>query len=254
MKIDLNCDAGESFGTYNLGEDSLAVPLVTSVNIACGFHASDPSNMHKSVKLAKDNNVAVGAHPSFPDLVGFGRRVMNLTADEIKADMIYQIGALKGFCQAEGVALQHVKAHGALYNVAEKDLTVATAIAEAIKAVDGNLIMICMSNSAMVEAAKNTGIRYVEEFFADRAYTKEGNLVSRKLDGAVIHDEDMIAERVLKMIKQHTVTSIDGNDIKINAQTICVHGDTAGAVDIISKICEKLKAEGVELEAFGKWI
>ena len=254
MKIDLNCDTGESFGTYRLGEDELVMPMVTSVNIACGFHASDPSNIWKSIKLAKKYNVAVGAHPSFPDLVGFGRRVMNLSPDEIKADMIYQIGAMKGFCQAEGIVLQHVKAHGALYNVAEKDVSAATAIAEAIKAVDEKLVMVCMTNSAMVEAAKAVGIRYVEEFFADRAYTKEGNLVSRKLDGAVIHDENMIADRVMKMIKDKSVTSIEGNDIKLDAQTICVHGDTAGAVAIIKKISDRLKAEGVQTEAFGKWI
>lgn len=254
MKIDLNCDTGESFGTYLLGEDELVMPLVTSVNIACGFHASDPSNIWKSIKLAKKYNVAVGAHPSFPDLVGFGRRVMNLSSDEIKADMIYQIGALKAFCQAEKIKLQHVKAHGALYNVAEKDIASAAAIAEAIKAVDDELIMVCMTNSAMVDAAKNIGLRYVEEFFADRAYTGEGNLVSRKLGGAVIHDENIIAGRVIKMIKEKSVTSIEGNDIKLNAQTICVHGDTAGAVAIIKKISEQLKKENIQTEAFGKWI
>lgn len=252
MKIDLNCDSGENFGSYQLGEDAAVMPFVTSVNIACGFHASDPENIWKAVKLAKKNDVAVGAHPSFPDLVGFGRRVMNLTPEEIKADVIYQIGAIQAFCQVEEIKLQHVKVHGALYNIAEKDLNVALAISEAIKAVDESLIMVCMSNSAMIEAAKKTGIKYVEEFFADRAYTSEGRLVSRKEAGSVIHDTKQIIDRVLKMVKEKKVQTITGSEIDINAQTICVHGDTMGAVEIIKGICGKLKAEGIALEAFGK--
>lgn len=254
MKIDLNCDTGESFGVYSLGEDAAVMPLVTSVNIACGFHASDASNIWKAVKLAKQYGVAIGAHPSFPDLVGFGRRVMNATFEEIKADIIYQVGAVDAFCKAEGLSLQHVKAHGALYNIAEKDLQVALAISEGIKAVDENLIMVCMSNSAMVEAAKQTKLRYVEEFFADRAYTDEGRLVSRKEQGAVIHDVAEVSRRVLKMVKENKVTSINGKEVDISAQTICVHGDTLGAVEMIKCICENLAAENIALESFGKWL
>jgi len=251
-RIDLNCDMGESYGVYTLGFDQDAMPHVTSINVACGFHASDPVNMMKTVKLAKKYGVAVGAHPSFPDLVGFGRRVMAASLEEIKADVIYQIGALWGFCLAEGVKMQHVKVHGALYNVAEKDVAVATAIAEAIKVVDPGLYMLCLANSSMVTGAKNAGVKYVEEAFADRAYTAQGNLVSRKQEGAVIHDVDLVAERVLSMVKNGSVTAIDGTEVPINAQTICVHGDTPGAVAMIKKIREKLDQDGVTVKAFGQ--
>ncbi|MDT8900992.1 LamB/YcsF family protein [Anaeroselena agilis] len=251
-RIDLNCDMGESYGVYTLGFDQDAMPHVTSINVACGFHASDPVNMMKTVKLAKKYGVAVGAHPSFPDLVGFGRRVMAASLEEIKADVTYQIGALWAFCLAEGVKMQHVKVHGALYNVAEKDLSVATAIAEAIKAVDPDLYMLCLANSSMVTGAKNAGVKYVEEAFADRAYTAQGNLVSRKQEGAVIHDVDAVAERVLSMVKTGSVTAIDGAKVPINAQTICVHGDTPGAVAMIKRIREKLDHAGVTVKAFGQ--
>ncbi len=251
-RIDLNCDMGESYGVYTLGFDQDAMPHVTSINVACGFHASDPVNMMKTVKLAKKYGVAVGAHPSFPDLVGFGRRVMAASLEEIKADVTYQIGALWAFCLAEGVKMQHVKVHGALYNVAEKDVAVATAIAEAIKAVDPGLFMLCLANSSMVAGAKNAGVKYVEEAFADRAYTAQGNLVSRKQEGAVIHDVDLVAKRVLSMVKNGSVTAIDGTEVPINAQTICVHGDTPGAVAMIKKIREKLDQDGVTVKAFGQ--
>ena len=254
MKIDLNCDIGESFSIYRLGEDETVMPLITSANIACGFHASDPSNIWQAVKLAKKNGVAVGAHPSYPDLVGFGRRAMNASFEEIKADVIYQVGAVQSFCKAEGVKLQHVKAHGALYNVAAKEMQTALAISEGVKAVDEKLIMVCMSNSVMVEAAKQTKLSYVEEFFADRAYTDEGRLVARTEQGAVIHNIEAVTMRALKMVKENKVTSINGKEICINAQTICVHSDTLGAVEIIKNICEKLQAESIELEAFGKWL
>jgi UPF0271 protein len=252
MRIDLNCDMGESFGTYTLGYDAEAMPYVTSINVACGFHASDPGNMYRTVKLAKQHGVAIGAHPSYPDLVGFGRRVLAASPDEVKADVIYQIGALLGFCKAEGVTMQHVKPHGALYNVAEKDIVIATAIAEAIKAVDPNLYMLCLAGSTMVQAAKNVGIPYVEEAFADRAYTNTGNLVSRKQAGAVIHDVNSVADRVLMMVTEKKVISIDGAEVPIDAQTVCVHGDTPGAVDMIKAIRAKLDAAGVALKAFSK--
>lgn len=252
LRIDLNCDMGESFGDWTLGCDAEAAPYVTSINAACGFHASDPITMRRTVRLAKRHGVAVGAHPGFRDLVGFGRRAVAATAEEIEADVVYQIGALLGFCRSEGVSLQHVKAHGALYNLAEKDVTVASAIAEAIKAVDPSLYMLCLAGSVMVEAAKRTGLKYVEEAFADRAYTPEGNLVSRKLPGAVIHDVDEVAERVLLMVKEKKVLSIEGTEVPIAAQTVCVHGDTPGAVDMIKKIRARLEAAGVELRAFGR--
>lgn len=251
-RIDLNCDMGESFGMYKLGYDEQAMPFVTSINVACGFHASDPSNMYKTVQLAKKYGAAVGAHPAYPDLVGFGRRVLAATPEEIKADVMYQIGALAAFCKAEGVKMQHVKVHGALYNVAAKDLAVATAIAEAIKAVNPDLYMLCLNNSLMVKAAQDAGVKYVEEAFADRAYTAAGTLVPRKQSGSVIHDVHAVAERVLGMAKEQKVTAIDGTVVPINAQTICVHGDTPGAVDMIKAIRTKLEAEGIEFKAFGQ--
>ncbi|MFQ3621574.1 MAG: 5-oxoprolinase subunit PxpA, partial [Spirochaetales bacterium] len=192
FRIDLNCDMGEGFGVYTLGYDEEALPYVTSINAACGFHASDPQGMRKIVRLAKKHGVAVGAHPGFPDLVGFGRRELAATPQEIEADVLYQIGALWAFCRAEGIPLQHVKAHGALYNRAEKDIEVALAIARAIRAIDSNLYMVCLARSPMVEAAKQVGIPYVEEAFADRAYTAQGTLVSRKIEGSVLQDEDAV--------------------------------------------------------------
>ena len=251
MIMDLNCDMGESFGTYELGYDELAMPYVTSINVACGFHASDPDNMAKTVLLAKKHGVAVGAHPGYPDLVGFGRRSMALTPEEVKNAVIYQIGALDAFCKAAGVRLQHVKVHGALYNNAEKDLTVATAIAKAIKAVDPSLYMLCLANSQMGVAAKQEGVPFVEEAFADRAYTEEGSLVSRKVEGSVIHDINEVVTRVVRMVTEKTVVAITGKVIPIQAQTICVHGDTPGAVDMVKAIRAALEKEKVKLRAFG---
>jgi UPF0271 protein len=252
LTIDLNCDMGESFGVYNLGYDDQAMPYVTSINVACGFHASDPSNMVKTVRLAKKFGVAIGAHPSFPDLVGFGRRFMAASVEEIKADVLYQIGALMAICQVEGLTLQHVKAHGALYNAAAKDITVGKAIAEAIRALDPNLYMLCLSNSTMVTAAQAVGVKYVEESFADRAYTSQGTLVPRTQEGSVFHDVDAVAARVLSMVKEKKVIGIDGTVVPIHSQTVCVHGDTPGAVDMIKTIRKKLEEEKIFLKAFGK--
>ena len=252
LAIDLNCDMGESYGVYTLGYDEEAMPYVTSINVACGFHASDPSNMLKTVKLAKKHGIAIGAHPAFPDLVGFGRRYMAASMEEIKADVMYQIGALWALCKSEGVTMQHVKVHGALYNAAEKDIKVGIAIAQAIKAVDENLYMVCLGKSLMVEAAKTVGIPYVEEAFADRAYTQEGTLVPRKQAGAVIHDVNEVAERVLSMVKDKTIKSIDGTIVPISAQTVCVHGDTPGAITMIKTIREILDQQGIQTKAFGK--
>ncbi|MFA6506457.1 MAG: 5-oxoprolinase subunit PxpA [Treponemataceae bacterium] len=251
INIDLNCDMGESFGEWKLGFDEEAMPFVSSVNIACGFHASDPLTIRKTVVLAKRYGVAVGAHPGFHDLVGFGRRRITATPAEIQADVIYQIGAVLGFCRAEGVPLQHVKVHGALYNMAEKDFAVASAIAEAIKAVDPKLYMLCLANSAMTEAAKQTGIPFVEEAFADRAYNADGTLVSSRLPGAVLHDAQSIAERVLTMAKKKTTIAIDGTEIPILAQTICVHGDNPDAVVMVRTIRKRLEQEGIRVAPFG---
>ena len=252
MRIDLNCDMGESFGVYTLGFDEEVMPFVTSINVACGFHASDPGNMLYTVRLAKKYNVAVGAHPSFPDLVGFGRRNMGASPEEIKADTIYQIGALWAICQSEGMKLQHVKPHGALYNMAATDIRIASAIAEAIQSVDPGVFMVCLGKSQMVEAAKKDGVKYVEEAFADRAYTNEGTLVPRSKPGAVIHDINLVAERVLSMVKHQKITSIDGVEVPIVAQTICVHGDTPGAVEMIKLIRNRLDQDSIVVGPFGQ--
>jgi 5-oxoprolinase (ATP-hydrolysing) subunit A len=251
LSVDLNCDIGEGFGVYANANDEQVMPYITSANVACGFHASDPSNMLKTVELAVRHGVAIGAHPSYPDLVGFGRRELNSTPEEISADVTYQIGALWAFCRREGTRLQHVKAHGALYNKAADDRSVADAIAMAIKSVDPELIMVCLSNSAMVTAAQEAGIPYVEEVFADRAYTRQGRLVPRSRDGAVLHDPEIIAQRALKMVSEGTVTSVDGAEIPIKAQTICVHGDTLGSLEMIKAIRSRLEQGGVALKAFG---
>jgi len=250
MRIDLNCDMGESFGVYTLGHDETAMPYVTSINVACGFHASDPNNIVHTIKKAKKYNLAIGAHPSFPDLVGFGRRAMAASHEEIYADVVYQIGALMGVCKTEGLTLQHVKPHGALYNMAEKDSKVAAAIAKAIKEVDPNLYMVCSCGSMMVQGAQAVGVKYVEEAFADRAYTKEGTLVPRREQGAVIHDPQAVADRVLTMIMNEKVQTIDGFDVVLKPQTICVHGDTPGAVDMIKAIRTRLVQDGIIVRAF----
>jgi UPF0271 protein len=251
MKFDLNCDMGESYGAWTMGFDAEAMPLVTSVNIACGFHASDPVNMARTVALAKKHGVAVGAHPGYHDLVGFGRRQIAQSREEIKADVMYQIGALLAFCGSDKVPLQHVKAHGALYNLAATDQGVASAIAEAIKAVDPSLFMLCLANSAMTAAAREAGIPYMEEAFADRAYASDGSLVPRGRPGALILDADIIAERVLLMAREKKAIAIDGREIRVDAGTVCVHGDTPGAVSIIRAVRSRLEEEGIELTAFG---
>lgn len=249
MKIDLNCDCGESFGNYKLGLDEKIVKYVSSVNIACGFHAGDPLVMNKTVQLAKENSVAVGAHPGFPDLVGFGRRNMNVSLSELKAMIQYQLGALNAFCKINGISLQHVKPHGAMYNMACVDEKVALAIAESIAEFDGNLILLGMSGSKMLKAAEIVGLKSKNEVFADRAYNDDGTLVSRSLSGAVIKDENLAIERVIQMVKTHTVTSINGKTIEVNPDSICVHGDNEKAVDFLFKIKSELEYQGIKISA-----
>ena len=250
MTIDLNCDLGEGFGVHGPGLDEQVMPLISSANVACGFHASDPGTMHRTVALAKRYGVAVGAHPSFPDLVGFGRRHMAASPDEIRDDVIYQVGALRAFCAAEGVPLVHVKPHGALYNAAAKDLPTAVAVAEAVKAVDAGLWLVCLSGSAQVEAARITGLRFVEEVFADRAYTRDGKLAPRGTPGAVIHDVGVVEERAARMAREGRVRTVDGSDLALNAATICVHGDTPDAVALLRAVRGRLERDGIRVRAF----
>ena len=246
-KVDLNSDLGESFGAYKMGCDELVIPLVTSANVACGYHASDPVVMSKTIAMAKEAGIQVGAHPGFPDLMGFGRRQMAVSPDEAYAYTLYQLGALDAFCRANGVKLQHVKPHGAMYNQAGKDYTLAKAICEAIAAYDKELIVLALSGGELVRAAKDTGLRVAKEVFADRAYEEDGSLVNRKKPGAMITDEDEAVARVVRMVKEQKVTAITGKDIDIQADSICVHGDGPKALAFVEKIRAALKAEGVEI-------
>jgi len=247
QKIDLNCDLGESFGAYTIGMDSEVIPFITSANIACGFHASDPLVMSDTVMLCKARGVAVGAHPGFPDLMGFGRRNMDVSPAEVKAYIIYQIGALAAFCTANGVRLSHVKPHGALYNMAGKDIALARAICEGIQSVDPSLILLGLSGSKMLEAAEELGLKAAREVFADRGYEEDGSLVKRGKPGAMITDEDEAIARVIRMVKDRKVKAITGKDINIQADSVCVHGDGAKALEFVQKIGKALIDAGISL-------
>ncbi|MDO4514500.1 MAG: 5-oxoprolinase subunit PxpA [Lachnospiraceae bacterium] len=247
FKIDLNCDLGESFGAYTIGSDKAVIPHISSANVACGYHASDPVVMEETVAMAAKYGVAVGAHPGFPDLMGFGRRQLMITPAEAKAYVMYQIGALSAFCTAAGIRLQHVKPHGALYNMAGKDYALAKAICEGIKAVDETLIMSVLSGSQMQRAAADTGLKYAREVFADRGYQADGSLVPRGQAGAMITEEEEAISRVIRMIKEHKVTAVDGTDVAIVPDTVCVHGDGEKAVLFVKKLGEAFKKEGIEI-------
>lgn len=245
VKVDLNCDLGESFGNYKCGLDEEVIKYISSANIACGFHASDPLVMAKTVAMAKEYGVSAGAHPGYPDLVGFGRRNMNIAPKEVKAMVQYQVGALMAFCKANGIKMQHVKPHGAMYNMAGKDEALAAAICEGIYEVDPELILLGLSGSQMLIAAKKTGLKSAKEVFADRAYEEDGSLVARTKEGAVITDEEIAINRVISMVKHGRVTAITGKEIAVEADSICVHGDGVKAVEFVKKISERLKEEGV---------
>ena len=246
-RVDLNSDLGESFGRYTLGMDDKIIPLITSANVACGYHASDPVVMEKTVSMAREAGIRVGAHPGFPDLMGFGRRNMAVSPAEAKAYVMYQLGALEGFCRAKGVRLQHVKPHGALYNMAAKDYELSRAICEAIYEFDKNLIVLALSGGELARAAKDMGLRTALEVFADRSYEEDGTLVNRRKDGAMITDEDDAIARVVRMVKEKKVTAITGKDIPIQADSVCVHGDGAKALAFVERIRKALTEEGVEI-------
>jgi 5-oxoprolinase (ATP-hydrolysing) subunit A len=251
MQVDLNSDVGESFGTYTLGQDPTLVPHVTSANVACGFHAGDPGVMRATVALAKQHGVAVGAHPGFPDLVGFGRRDLHATPREVEDFVVYQIGALAAIAAAQGVRLQHVKPHGALFNMAVRDVSLADAIARATASVDRSLILFGLPGSELVRAGERAGLRTACEAFADRAYEPDGTLVSRRLPGAVIHDAGAVEARVVRMAAERTVVAVDGSVVGLEIDTICVHGDTRGAADLAARIRRALEAAGVSVKAVG---
>ena len=225
-RIDLNSDLGESFGRYTLVLDDQIIPLVSSANIACGQHAGDPVVMRKTVGMAKDAGIAIGAHPGYPDLQGFGRRDMHLSPDEAYSYMLYQIGALQAFCSAQGVQLAHVKPHGQLYNHAAIDSELAAALAQAVRDVDPKLVLVGLANSALVDEGRKLGLVTAEEFFADRNYTDEGRLVSRNDPAALIRDEEHAIERVKNAIREGAVLSVTGKLVDLHPDTLCVHGDS----------------------------
>lgn len=250
--IDLNSDLGESYGAYKMGRDGDIIPLVSSANVACGFHAGDPDVMAKTVALCKENGAAVGAHPGFPDLVGFGRRNMNVSPAEAKNMIIYQVGALDAFCKAAGVKLQHVKPHGALYNMAAKDASLARAICEGIYAYDPSLIILGLANSEMIAQAKEIGLPYASEVFADRAYEDDGTLVARTKPGAMIKDEDEAVNRVIGMVKNKTVKTVSGKEIEICPDSVCVHGDSEKALLFVEKIRRAFENEGIKVRSISE--
>lgn len=252
--VDLNSDLGESFGRYTIGNDDKIIPLISSANVACGYHASDPVVMGKTIEMAKEAGIRVGAHPGFPDLMGFGRRNMNVTPAEAKAYVLYQLGALDAFCRVNGVKMQHVKPHGALYNMAAKDYTLSTAICEAIKEFDSNLIVLALSGGQLAKAAQDMGLRTAMEVFADRGYEEDGTLVDRHKEGAMITDENEAIARVIRMVKEKKVTAVTGKDIPIQADSICVHGDGAKALAFVEKIREAFEKEGIQISPLDEFV
>jgi UPF0271 protein len=247
--VDLNCDMGESFGAYQLGNDEEILDIVSSINIACGFHAGDPGTMRKTVNMALQKKVAVGAHPGLPDLVGFGRRNMSITPEEAFNMTVYQIGALDGFIRAEGGTMQHVKPHGALYNMAAQDSKLAQAIAEAVYKVNPELVLYGLSGSELIRAGAQIGLRTASEVFADRTYSQNGSLTPRSEPDALISDPSKAAAQIMQMVKEGTVLSRENVEIKIAAETICIHGDGSHALQFAGRIREMLQSEGVEVRA-----
>lgn len=247
--IDLNCDMGESFGQYKLGNDDEVIQYISSANVACGFHAGDPNIMDHTVKIAKEHGVGVGAHPSFPDLAGFGRRNMDIPRDELMNLIIYQIGALDIFCQKYGVKMTHVKPHGNLNNMADSDEELAINIVDAILSVRPDLPVFVKPHSQLHKVAERKGLPFKLEIFADRAYHKDFSLVSRREEGAVISDPEFVAERIIRMVTEGKVKAITGEEIEVNGETICVHGDTPTALEMIKIIKSRLEEAGIEVKS-----
>ncbi len=250
MNIDLNSDLGESFGAWRMGDDAAMLAIVSSANVACGFHAGDPAGILATLRSAAAHGVSVGAHVAYPDLVGFGRRNMDLASADLQASVIYQIGALQGLAAAAGTRVRYVKPHGALYNFIAHDARQAADVIAAVKAVDASLGLVVLAGSALAGWAREAGLRTVEEAFADRGYRADGSLVPRNQPGAVLHDPDAIAERMLQLAREGTVTAVDGSVVRVHAQSICVHGDSPGAVAMAQRLRQRLTAEGIEIRAF----
>jgi UPF0271 protein len=248
-RIDLNCDMGEGFGAWRMGQDEALLELVTSANIACGYHAGDPITMMRTVNCAVAKGVALGAHPSLPDLQGFGRRTMAITAEEARTMTLYQMGALAAFARAAGSRLRHLKAHGALYNMAAKDPRLAEAIASAVRDFDPSLVLVGLSGSQLIRAGQALGLTCASEVFADRGYEPDGSLTPRGLPGAMIEDEELAVARVLRMVLEGKVTGRDGADLTIQADTVCIHGDQPKALAFAQRLREALARADVEVRA-----
>jgi UPF0271 protein len=251
MRIDINADVGESFGAYTIGNDEALMTSVTSASVAAGFHAGDPSILRQTIRLAKAHGVAVGAHPGFPDLVGFGRREMHVTPADAENFVLYQIAAVAGVAAAEGVKLQHVKPHGALFNMAARDPSLAAAIASAVASFDSSLILFGLAGSQLLSAGRAAGLRVASEVFADRAYEADGSLRARTTPDAVIHQTAVVVARAVRMVTERTVDAIDGTVVPLQADTICVHGDTPGADALAARLRAGLEAAGVVVQSIG---
>lgn len=251
LQVDLNADLGESFGRYALGEDAAIVPLITSANVACGFHAGDPRVMDETVRQAAASRTAVGAHPGYPDRVGFGRRFLDCTPREIETDVLYQIGALQAFCRSHGVALQHVKPHGALHHAAVASRSVAQAIAAAVARFDATLLFVVLPGTHLERAGREAGLRLVLEGYVDRAYTATGTLVSRGLPGALLDDVEAAAERAVRMVKEGTVLALDGTRVDLQVHSLCVHGDNPRAAEFLRGVRSLCIQEDINLAPMG---
>ncbi|CAM4339655.1 5-oxoprolinase subunit A [Bordetella tumbae] len=247
LVIDLNCDMGESYGAWHMGNDDAVLQFVSSANVACGFHGGDPSTMRKTVAAALKHNVSIGAHPSLPDLVGFGRRPMQVTPQEAYDMVVYQVGALAAVAATQGTRLHHVKAHGALYNMAVKDRPLAQAIARAVHDVDASLVLYGLPGSYLIEAANELGLRAANEVFADRTYQDDGSLTPRTQPGAMIEDVDTAVAQVLRMVQDRVVRSVNGRDVPVQADTLCIHGDQPNAVVFAEGLRQALLKAGVEI-------
>ena len=252
--VDLNSDLGEGFGAYTMGMDREVLKYVTSANIACGYHAGDQITMARTVKLAMENGVMIGAHPGYPDLVGFGRREMDVTREEAKAYMIYQLGALEALTRSAGGKLQHMKLHGAFYNRASRDEKMAEGIVEGLLEYNKDIILLALGGSLLARLGEEKGLKVAHEVFADRAYNRDGTLVNRKFEGAMIHDQREALARVKRMVIEKKVQSIEGEDIEIKADSICVHGDNPQAVQFVKDIREGLENDGIRVAPLGTFI
>lgn len=252
--VDLNVDMGESFGAYTIGHDEEILDYVTSTNVACGFHAGDPKTMRKTVRMALEKNVGIGVHPGLQDLIGFGRRNMDITPQEAYDLVVYQIGALSAFVKAEGGQLQHVKPHGALFNMAAKSPSLSEAIAEAVYKVDPDLILFGLAGSELIKAGQKAGLRTASEVFSDRTYQEDGSLTSRREPNALIKDKDVAVRQVIRMVREGKVRTVQGTDISIKANTICIHGDGEHAVELAKYIRKALEEADISVAKISSFI